>query len=145
MSATDAVLTCPTCGPAWDGRYDTDHRCETCRSILLAREGRDECERLRAERDALSAHVEWLEGLRRQVIAAIRDDSFELMDPTFFRDDKQPPKPAASLARRDAEQQKIGAASFRQEVMESVKMPFRPHIQGVFDVWLRRQAEQADQ
>lgn len=49
-----------------------------------------------------------------------------------------------SLARRDAEQRKVGAASFRLELMESVRMPFRPHIQGVFNVWLRRQAEEAN-
>jgi|SRR5690554_3912797 len=58
--------------------------------------------RMKDERDALSAHVEWLDGLRRNVIEAIRDDRFEDLDVSFYRDDKQPPKPTTSLARLKA-------------------------------------------
>lgn len=60
-----------------------------------------EVERIVKERDALAAHVEWLDGLRRNVIEAIHDDRFEDLDISFYRDDQQPPKPAISLARRD--------------------------------------------
>ncbi|MDV6318756.1 hypothetical protein [Chromohalobacter sp. HP20-39] len=52
--------------------------------------------------EALSAHVEHLDDLRRNVIEAIRDDRFEDLDVSFYRDDMQPPKPKTSLARRDA-------------------------------------------
>ncbi|QDP46025.1 MAG: hypothetical protein Unbinned4052contig1001_25 [Prokaryotic dsDNA virus sp.] len=58
---------------------------------------------LKIERDALAAHVEWLEGLRVNVMQAIGDDNLDILDLSFYRDDMQPPAPATSLARRDAE------------------------------------------
>lgn len=50
---------------------------------------------------ALAAQVEYLDGLRRNVIEAIGDDRFEDLDASFYRDDTQPPSPTTCLARRD--------------------------------------------
>lgn len=47
--------------------------------------------------------------------------------------------PTESLKLRDQEQQKVGAASFKYELSASVNIAVRPHIEGVFQVWLGKQ------
>lgn len=105
---------------------------------------------------ALAAHVEQLRGALRPLAYGGASDciargDFSVMrervkDWLGVRDFKNARTafdsiPTTSLARRDAEQQKIGAASFRHELNEASSVVIRPHIQGVFEVWLRQQAE----
>lgn len=60
------------------------------------------------QNDALAAHVEHLDGLRRNVIEAIADDRLDDLDISFYRADLQPSSPATSLARHDAHQRAQG-------------------------------------
>lgn len=66
-----------------------------------AQEIKAENELLRNEREALAAHVGWLDELRANVMQAISDDNLDVLDISFYRDDMQPPSPATSLACRD--------------------------------------------
>lgn len=91
------------------------------------------------ERDALAAHVDRLHCAAEACVQVHEEGFSPTPDELRELNDTLVARFSQSLARRDAEQQKIGAASFRYELMESVKAPFRPHIQGVFAVWLERQ------
>lgn len=45
---------------------------------------------------------------------------------------------AISLARRDAEQQRIGAASFKAEAHNASVLPVKIHLEGVFAAWMSK-------
>lgn len=133
-----------------DEQYDGDtRRAESMlkdQLVVLAAKGgiEDLITRLReAEQreQALAAHVECFGEIRDKFMRG-KVSSSETCS-AFLESARDAPE--TNLAQRDAEQQQIGAASFRHELMESVKMAFRPHIQGVFSVWLeRRQAKGGD-
>jgi hypothetical protein len=61
---------------------------------------------------SLAAHVEHLDGLRKNVIEAIADDRLDVLDISFYRNEVQPPIPETSLARRDEVSRASGAAEF---------------------------------
>ncbi|MBB3142775.1 hypothetical protein [Halomonas organivorans] len=126
---------------------DSHSRYELAKMLIREREGEQ----------ALAAHVEWLDGLRRNVIEAIRDDRFEDLDVSFYRDDMQPPHPATNLARRDADQRAQELESFAEHCR---MLGHNAHINGYHQAGnaagdmadeaieradeIRRQAEQAD-
>lgn len=83
------------------------------------------------ERDALAAHIERLRKAYEE--AEFWEDVHDVFNES----------PDLSLVERDKEQQKIGAASFRHELMESMRVPMRPHIQGVFSVWLCKEYDES--
>ncbi|MDY7116550.1 hypothetical protein RAN53_09325 [Halomonas sp. SSL-5] len=100
------------------GQADALHRIG---SALDLDPGADLTREAQAKVEALLAHMEWLDGLRRNVIEAIRDDRFEDLDVSFYRDDKQPPRPTTSLARMKDERAQAIQKAVHQARMEWAK------------------------
>ena len=66
------TLACPTCGPKFDGAYNTDHRCITCGTMVIADHAETELAKLRRKnrelREALELILEESEDLTRYEI-----------------------------------------------------------------------------
>lgn len=94
-------------------------------------------EKAEEREQVLAAHVERIkEGvLELESLCFLEDSDFpEMLD--FMRDEDE--TPIVSLDRRDAEQQKIGAASFKSEAQNASVLPVRVHLEGVFSVWMSK-------
>ena len=70
------TLICPTCGPTFDGAYNTDHRCITCGTMVIADHAETELAKLRRKnrelREALELILEESEDLTRYEIDLAR-------------------------------------------------------------------------
>lgn len=108
--------------------------------LAVANGWKARAETAEAERDALAAHVE----AAKPHITAYCNFETDAHEFAVAMAEWKKTKPTTSLARRDAEQQKIGAASFKAELQEASILPVRVHAEGVFAVWLRRQAEEGE-
>ncbi|MBF57687.1 MAG: hypothetical protein CME80_08215 [Halomonas sp.] len=84
---------------------------------------------------ALAAHVEHMKGALHRLATYPGD-----CDEDDYRHAQALVDSAAttSLVRRDAEQQKIGAASFKSEAHNASVLPVRVHLEGVFSVWMSK-------
>ncbi|QPI62389.1 hypothetical protein [Vreelandella venusta] len=107
-------------------------------------------QKMEGERDALAAHVE---SLAHEIEGALRIkdlwlpthcepehegecQALAMMHSAFARAAVETPE--TSLARRDAEQQMIGAASFKAEAHNASILPVRIHLEGVFAAWMSK-------
>lgn len=120
-------------------RLEEEHEAKVIQNVQLMRD-RDAYQRVandRAEqRDALAAlFVRLQDGATDLIHASSEEEAGDAMELIAECGEKEA---RSILTRRDAEQQRIGAASFKAEAHNASVLPVRVHLEGVFSAWMSK-------